>query len=88
MLTPEEKEELRHAVLEFIAIRHPAALTRRQIFNGAKKEVAFAFTEDDTNAAVNLLAGMNFAKAEMDRLGSTEYWSATSQGVLEYERNQ
>jgi len=89
MLTHEQKEDLRHAALQALAIRAPAALAPRQLLNAVKKEVDFPFELADLEAALMLLGGFTppLALATADPLGSSRYWSATSAGVLQYERN-
>jgi hypothetical protein len=90
MLTTEQKEDLRHAALEALAIRAPAALSPRQLIKAVKKEVDFLFEESDLVAALNLLEGVAphpLAASTTDELGSTMYWSATAAGVLHVERS-
>ena len=87
-LSPDQKEELRHAVLQALVIRAPAALTVRQVTRAAKKDLAFLFEESDAEGACELLRGLDPALVDfrVDGLGSTKYWRATSAGVLHVER--
>ena len=87
-LTIEQKESLRHAALEALAVRAPAALGTRQLFRIIKKEVDFLFEETDLEAALAMLVGFtpSLAVVANDELGSSPYWSATTAGVLKYER--
>lgn len=85
-LTNEQKQDLRHAALAALAIRAPAALALRQLFNAVKKEVDFLFEDADLTAALEYLAGLGLAKADVDDLGSTKYWSATTAGIQKFER--
>ena len=86
ILTNAQKEELRHATLEALAVRHPAALAPRQLFRAVKKDLPFLFEEDDLVAALETLRGVLFAEFTVDELGSTKYWRATSNGVFHFER--
>lgn len=88
MLTPEQNEDLRHVVLEILATRHPAALPARAIRRRAADEVDFLITDDHIKGALEFLKGMTPPQvmSTRDDLGSSEYWNATSSGVLAYER--
>jgi len=85
-MTNEEKEELRRATLQAVAIRHPAALTVKQIARAVKREVPFLFEESDLTAALELLAGLSLVEFAVEELGVTKYWRATAAGVLKIER--
>lgn len=85
-LTNEQKEDLRHAVLEALAVRHPAALSVPQLARAVKKVTPYLFEESDVTAALEILKGMLFADFTLDELGSTKYWRATSNGVIHFER--
>lgn len=86
MLTKDEKEMLREVVLEVLSARHPAALTLAGIARRASIEVDFQVSEEDAHGAVQLLSGLGLANREVDPLGSTPYWRASSAGVLAVER--
>ena len=86
-LTNEQKEDLRHTVREALVLRHPAALSARQLVKPVKKELAFLFEEADLTAALELLRGLKHAEWTLDELGGTKYWRATSEGVLAQERS-
>lgn len=85
-LTNEQKEELRHAVLEALVLRHPAALSPRQLHRAVKKELPFLFEEAEVVGACEILRGLTLAEFTVDELGGTKYWRATSQGVIHHER--
>ena len=87
---PEQNEILRKAVLEHLATRHPTAHTAPAIRRRLEREVDFEPFLADVEAALKFLAGMTppLAKSEPDSVGSTAYWSATSEGVLAWERSQ
>ena len=76
--------------MQALAIRAPAALSPRQLFRAVKKEVDFLFEEPDLVAALTLLKGLSPAlvASTRDELGASEYWSATSAGVLKVERRE
>jgi len=88
-LSNDQKQDLRHAILEGLVNRHPAALSPRQIQRAVKKEVDFLFEESDVLASLELLKGMAPAlvNSTEDPLGGGHYWAATSAGVLHVERN-
>ena len=51
-LTPEQKQDLRHALRAALALRHPAALAPRQLQHAVKKELDFLFEPADVTAAL------------------------------------
>ncbi len=87
-LSPVQKNELRLAVLRVLAVRHPSALTARQIAHRAAAEVDFAIRETDVVSALELLRSLTPPDAEAipDPLGATLYWRATGNGVIALER--
>lgn len=85
-MTPEQKENLRHAVLEVVALRHPAALPTRAIRRHVAVEVGFTVSEEDVAGAAEFHVGLGNFKVEPDPLGSTKYYTATPAGVLASER--
>jgi Fe2+ or Zn2+ uptake regulation protein len=87
-LNSEEKEKLRHAVLEVLVVREGAALQRKQILNKAAEELTFCVILTDVMAALEFLTALGHIKKTTDELGSTEYWQAAPQGILAYERTQ
>lgn len=84
----EQKEDLRHAVLDVVALRHPAALTLRAIRRHVAVEIGFQVEEPDVEAAAELLVGLGQFAVEPDPLGSTRYYRATPAGVLAQERGR
>lgn len=86
-LTNEQKQDLRHAVRCALVVRHPAALSPRQLFNAVKKELDFLFETADVEAALEFLRGIGHAEFVADELGAGRYARATSAGVLAHERN-
>lgn len=89
-LTTDQKEELRHAALEALAIRAPAALSLRQLSRAVRKDVPFLFEEPDLFAALAVLSGFHppLVRAMNDELGASQYWSASTDGVLFIERRK
>jgi hypothetical protein len=89
-MNPHQNEELRHAVLEVLATRHPTALQTSSIRRRIEQNevLDFRITDEDVNAALMFLAGLTPPLIEFrnDPLGSTKYASASSAGVLAYER--
>jgi Fe2+ or Zn2+ uptake regulation protein len=87
-MTNSQKEELRHEVLSVLASRQETALTSKQILHRTAKEVDFAIDPVAILAALYFLEGMTFVKKTTDGMGTTEYFQATSAGVLTWERSQ
>ncbi len=87
-ITASQKEDLRHAVLEFLTLRHPTASPARAIRRTIAREVDWNVAEEEVNAALELLEGLGLVRHELDNLGATKYWQATSAGVLAQERNE
>lgn len=87
-MNPTQKEDLRHVILEIIALRHPTALTNAAILRRASPELDFKITGEDTDATLEFLRGLSLARYESDGLGTTKYWQATSAGVLANERGK
>lgn len=88
LITAEEAEGLRKAILEYLGSRHPLAWTARQIAQGLKMRslVDFTFNEQDLASALAVLAGKKFVEQEREELGSTVYWRASADGLIEWER--
>lgn len=87
-MNPTQKEDLRHVVLEIIALRHPTALSVSAIRRRAENEVDFKITDEDVETTLEFLRGLSLTKFETDGLGTTKHWQATSAGVLANERGK
>lgn len=85
-MSPQQKEDLRHAVLEFLTARHPTAHTPRAIRRHVAKEVDSDPSEADVEGTALFLVQLGHAQTVPDPLGSTKYFSATPAGVLARER--
>lgn len=87
-LSSQEAEALRKQVLEYLAGRHPLTWTQRQIAQGLQMRgmVDFIFGMDDLASALEVLGGKKLVEKEPDDLGSTVYWRATAEGLIEWER--
>lgn len=83
-------ESLRHAAREVLASRPGIALPlpgiRRRIEQGSL--VDGKFDNEELRAALAVLIGLNQVDVAHDKLGSTEHFKATSEGVLAFERGQ
>lgn len=87
-MNPTDNEALRHAVLEILAPRYPATKTPEQIARVLTKDFKeIQFTKGDLDAALAFLQEKKFARVDFDGMGPTQYWCATSEGVLYFERN-
>jgi hypothetical protein len=85
-MTPEQREQLRHVLLELLAARSHTAPATRMLRRLAAAELDFKFSDEDLAASLNLLKDLGYARKEPDPLGATEYWQATASGVLAQER--
>lgn len=89
-MTPQQKEDLRHVVLEILVIREGTALTAHRICRIAANEVDFEPTDEDVVIVLKFLNALDpkLVAMESDPLGSTIYWQATPAGVLAQERGR
>jgi hypothetical protein len=89
MLTPEQREELRHIAREELDAIYPAAVTLPTITRKISRCVMFQITQQEVAAELQLLRELNppQVKADQDTLGSTLYWSLTGHGRLANERD-
>lgn len=85
-MNEEQREYLRHAVMEFLAARHPTAHPARAIRRRVADEVDFPLTDADVTATAKFLEELGHVKTTVDPFGSTESFAATSPGVLAWER--
>jgi len=85
-MSPEDKELLRHAVLDCLATRHPAALPIPGLLRRLKTELDFPCSEADVQSALDLLISLGHVHADFDPLGASKWYSATGQGLLAAER--
>lgn len=90
MLTISQQQELRQVCLEFLATRYPNAYTADAIHRMVERRqrVDFTFTDSDTVAALAFLRDEHLAVSNMDRLEVIPAWSATSDGVLFFQRKE
>lgn len=90
MLNPGQNEQLRHAAREVLAARPGASLDLRGIRRRIDKDklVDFKFEDADLRAALSFLLGLEHISTTRDSLGATEYFQATTAGILAFERNQ
>lgn len=88
IMNASDKEDLRHVTLEIIALRHPTALTVSAIRRRAETEIDFKITDDDIDATLEFLRGLGLCRFEVDGLGTTKHWQATTNGVLANERGK
>jgi hypothetical protein len=85
-LGAEEKELLRHAVIECLAARHPAALPVAGITRRVAGELDFAVAQGEVTASLVILQDKGLVRYQLDELGSSQWWCATAAGVLHVER--
>jgi hypothetical protein len=88
MIDDIQKEQLRHTTMAVLAIRHPNALTRKQVQNRVAMEVDFEVGLPDVVSALAFLKELGHVQSIPDEFGATEHWKATAQGVVTHERSQ
>jgi hypothetical protein len=88
MNTAEQQEELRHAVREVLAVRHPAALPLRSIRRLAGTALGREVSEAETDSALRFFCDLEQMVSVPDPLGATTYWRITASGVLAHERGR
>lgn len=86
-MNAEEKEILRHTVLQVLASRPGVALNRRPITNRVAMEVDFTLELSDVVGALEFLKSLGHVEMASDAFGSTNYWKATASGILAWERS-
>jgi hypothetical protein len=89
MLTVIQREDVRIAVLGFLANRTPLAFEPAAILTIMRRRgPQFDFTpdQDDILAACDFLKSATFVQETQGSLGSSRHFSATAAGILEAER--
>lgn len=88
MLTKTQKEDLRHAVREFLACRPTCAFTAEQAAKMLARRPTLDFTPEAEDIVEAFVFLENFTQAQKvtDELGSTVAYQITAHGVLAYER--
>lgn len=79
------KEDCRREALRFLATRHLLAHSPDAIRRGVNRE-GFDFQKDEILSSIEILCGLGLAISKVETLGSSRYYQATAQGVLEHER--
>jgi hypothetical protein len=87
-LAPQQKEELRIAILAYLSERHPIAFHQDAIrsFILRRQRVDFQFDADAAESAISLLLDMKLITPQTESLGTTKYYSASATGLIEAER--
>ena len=88
MLTLAQREDLRIAILGWLAARHPLSYDPAAIRLHLRRKQALDFdpTPEDISSALVFLKDPGFVVMVQGDLGASQHWSATSAGVLEAER--
>ena len=87
-MNAQENEELRHATLEFLAARHPAAYAAAAVQRRVSLEIGAKVEARDVEGALAFLEGKGYARHVTDGLGATKHWLATPEGILAVERGE
>lgn len=82
------REIIRHETLGFLAERQSLAHAVETITRRLNQErvVDGKISDEEVLSALTLLEGMKLVRVERDPLGSSHYYTATSEGVLAHER--
>lgn len=90
VLTNEQKEDLRHGLLVFLAPRAPLVFAPDALCRmlWRKGLVDFEPNVSDVSAALDVLKELGFAAETKDRLGASVYYKASAAGVLAWERGE
>jgi hypothetical protein len=86
MLSPQDKELLRHLALKLLAVRHPNALSEPGLTARLRHEASIEVDPDSLRSALAILRDKGLAESAQDELGSSTWWRATAQGLLAIER--
>jgi hypothetical protein len=89
MSTPSQREDIRIAVLGFLAARAPLAFESSAVATIMRRrgpQFDFPLEDSDVLAACEFLCSASFAQAIPGALGNSRHFSATAAGILEAER--
>ena len=81
------KEQCRHDCLTYLVERPRLAFPAPTVRRGVNR-AGGDFTDAEVAEGLELLTGLGYATATPDGLGSTNYYQATSAGILFHERSQ
>lgn len=88
-LSGKEKEQLRSAIIAFLAQHHPydfdASALQTHLL--ALRVITTPCSEDHISSALAFLEGLGFARRNESALGSTVRYVATSEGMRFHERS-
>lgn len=85
-MSNEDQELLRKVTLELLCNCKPVPRQSRTIIREVRKEVLFDVAEADLHSALEFLRGFGLVTMTYDKLGSSQWWAITSEGVLAVER--
>jgi len=90
ILTPSEKQALRHSILEYLVERARFYFDAPAITRALQRRayVDFNIDVDNVREALTFLEEFRHLKIKIDDLGSTKVYAASAQGVLAEERRQ
>jgi hypothetical protein len=89
MITPTQREDVRIALLGFLAARFPLAFEASAIGTIMRRrgpQFDFPLEDADILAACEFLLSAGFVQAVPGPLGASRHFSATAAGILEAER--
>jgi hypothetical protein len=85
-MTPEDKEILRHEVLNELVARHPVPVSTKGLLSAMRYTMPGKVTLEDVASACALLQSGGLVDCIPDDAGATSWWRATAAGVLRVER--
>lgn len=90
MLDPIQKQELRHAAMEYLYARPLGAFPANSVhyMMSRRRLLGFDFTADDAMQALAMLVGLGLAKQIPDPLGGEMCYQITAAGQLARERGE
>jgi hypothetical protein len=85
-LSPQDKQDLRHAVRRALYARAGAAFTAAMLLPALRRALPFSPSLADAQEACRFVAGLGDAEACEDAYGAAVHYRITSQGTLNHER--
>lgn len=90
MIDSIQKQELRHAALEYLYARPLGAFPAKSVHDmlTRRKTLPFDFAAEDVSEALEFLCGLQLAHVVVDPYGSEKCYQITAAGQLARERGE
>lgn len=89
-MTAQQTDELRHSILEFLALRHPNAYQaesiKRMLVN--RQLLDFTPTDSEVVSALTLLTEKRLVNRILDSIDIVPAWQISAEGLLQYQRSR